>query len=124
MWAIIAALATALLIKIFVLDFMIAIGYSMAPAIKPGSAIIVSKIHYGFRVPGSASYLVTWREPREGDILVFYTPWGDIAVKRCVEVLAGKRFYAWGDNDAHSYDSRNYGAIEFEKVIGRVLGVR
>jgi signal peptidase I len=122
--AIIAAIAVTLVIKVFVLDFMIADGYSMAPAIRPGSIIVVCRIFYGIKLPGSSSYLVRWRDPREGDVLVFHTPPGEVAVKRCVQIFPGGRFYARGDNAFHSYDSRNYGAVEFDKILGRVLGVR
>jgi len=56
--------------------------------------------------------------------VVFYTPLGDIAVKRFAEIVPGGMFYALGDNASQSYDSRNYGPVPKDNIIGRVLGVR
>jgi len=122
--AIIAALITALLLKVFVFDFMVAEGSSMQPAINPGRILLVYKLHYGIRLPGSGTYLLRWATPAEGDIVVFVTPLGEIAVKRCTEILPNNYFYALGDNASQSYDSRAYGPVPMDNIIGRVLGVR
>ena len=122
--AIILAFIAALLLKFFILDFMIAEGHSMIPAIKPGTVLLVCKVFYGFRLPFSGSYLFRWRVPHKGDVVVFYTPLGEIAVKRCGEVFSGRMFYALGDNEAQSYDSRSYGPVPDDNIIGRVLGIK
>ena len=122
--AIIGAFIAALVMKFFFLDIMIAEGYSMAPAIKPGRILLVCKVFYGIRLPGSGTYLVHWGALREGDVIVFYTPLGDIAVKRCGEIFPEATFYALGDNDSQSYDSRNYGPVHKNNVIGKVLGIK
>ena len=122
--AILMAFIAALIIKFFVLDFMIAEGYSMTPAIRPGMILLVCRVAYGFRLPGAKSYLIRWRVPSIGDIVVFRTPLGDIAVKRFAEIVPGGMFYALGDNASQSYDSRNYGPVPKDNIIGRVLGVR
>ncbi|MDR0512819.1 MAG: S26 family signal peptidase [Treponema sp.] len=122
--AILLALIAALLIKIFVLDFMIADGYSMSPAIRPGAVLFVCRVFYGIRLPSTGEYLIKWRMPRIGEVVVFYTPMGDVAVKRLGRILPGGMFYALGDNAPQSYDSRNYGPVPKRNIIGRVLGVR
>ena len=122
--AVMGAIFASLLMKFFILDFMIAEGNSMIPTIKPGAILVVCKVSYGIRLPGSPGYLFQWRTPREGDVVVFYTPMGEIAVKRCGEILADGVFYAFGDNSSHSYDSRNYGPISKNHIIGRVLGIK
>jgi len=122
--AIIGAFITALLMKIFLLDFMITEGHSMVPAIKPGAILIVCKVFYGIKVPGSLKYLVHWRQPRKGDVVVFFTPLGEIAVKRCMDITDGNQFYAIGDNEAESYDSRNYGPVSNDSIIGKALGIK
>jgi len=122
--AIILAFIVALLVKIFVLDIMVAEGYSMTPAIEPGTILLVCQVYYGLRQPFSGTYLARWRVPQTGDVVVFFTPFGEIAVKRCVEILPGGMFYALGDNADQSYDSRNYGPVSFNNIIGRVLGIR
>ena len=122
--AILLAFIAALFIKIFILDFMIAEGYSMVPAIEPGAILVVCRVSYGFRLPGARTYLIQWRTPRIGDVVVFYTPTGKIAVKRLANIKPGEMFYALGDNAPQSYDSRNYGPVPKANIIGRVLGVR
>jgi signal peptidase I len=119
--AIIGAFAIALAMKFFILDFMIAEGDSMAPSIKPGAILLVCKIFYGIKLPGTQSYILQWKIPKEGDIVVFYTPLGETAVKRCGKSPEEGFFYALGDNSSHSYDSRNYGSVSNNSVIGRVL---
>ena len=122
--AILLAFLAALFIKFFVLDFMVAEGYSMTPVIMPGTILIVCRIAYGIRLPGASGLLVNWRNPGIGDVVVFYTPTGEIAVKRFAQILPGGMFYALGDNADQSYDSRNYGPVPKDNIIGRVLGVR
>ena len=122
--AIIGALFAALLLKLFILDFMIAEGNSMLPSIKPGTILAVCKASYGIRLPGTDFYLLQWGVPRKGDVIVFYTPLGEVAVKRCGEILSDDAFYAFGDNSTHSYDSRNYGPIPKNQVIGKVLRIK
>lgn len=96
----------------------------MAPAIKPGSLLLVCKVYYGIRLPGSGNYVRRWRTPKSGDVVVFYTPLGEIAVKRCGELLPEGDFYALGDNESQSYDSRNYGPVPYRNIIGKVLGAK
>ena len=121
--AVTGAFMVALLIRFFILDFMVVEGYSMAPAIKPGTIVVVCKIYYGLKLPGSGAYSIMWRAPRAGDVVVFYTPLGEIAVKRCSVVFNGS-FYALGDNGSQSYDSRDYGPVPFDNIIGKVLEFR
>ena len=122
--AIIGAFITALIVKIFVIDFMIAEGHSMFPIIKPGKILPVCKTYYGVRLPGSLNYIIQWKTPKEGDVVVFYTPYGDIAVKRCGEILPGGLFLALGDNSPQSFDSRSYGPVPYKNIIGKVLGIK
>ena len=122
--AILGAFLASLVMKIFILDFMIAEGNSMLPSIKPGTILPVCKVSYGLRLPGTFGYLLQWGTPKNGDVVVFYTPMSEIAVKRCGESFAENMFYAYGDNSSQSYDSRNYGPIPKNHIIGRVLGIK
>jgi signal peptidase I len=114
------AFACALIIKLFLLDLMITQGRSMLPTITPGSVLVVNKAAYGVRLPGLDKYLLRWAAPHPGEIVVFYTPMGEIAVKRCSLVNAEGQFYAMGDNDTESFDSRSYGYIPQNQILGRV----
>lgn len=118
--AIFLAFACALIIKLFLLDLMITQGRSMLPTITPGSVLVVNKAAYGVRVPCLGTYLLRWAAPLPGDIVVFYTPLGEIAVKRCSSVNAEGQFFAMGDNDTESFDSRSYGFIPQNQILGRV----
>jgi len=122
--AILGAFIAALVIKFFFLDIMIAEGHSMVPVIKPGAILLICKVYYGMKLPGSGAYLARWAMPKAGDVVVFYTPLGEIAVKRCGEILEGNEFFALGDNGPLSYDSRNYGPVPFNHIIGKVLGIK
>ena len=121
--AIACAMAAALVMKLFLFDFVIAEGHSMSPVIEPGKILLVYKLAYGFRLPGAEKYLVRWAYPSDGDIVVFYTPLGETAVKRS-GWLSGGDFYALGDNSLQSYDSRSYGPVPADNIIGRVMGIK
>jgi len=117
------AITAALFLRVFVFDFIIAEGHSMEPSIHDGAVLIISRLRYGLRFPRRDSgrqYLTRWALPRTGEILIFYTPEGDLAVKRCVRT-EGMYFYAEGDNSLASYDSRAYGPVPLENIIGKVL---
>jgi signal peptidase I len=119
-WACVAAL----LMKFLLFDFMITDGQSMLPAIKPGAVLVVARTAYGFRLPGSGNYLLRWSKPKAGDVVVFFTPRGDTAVKRCGALIGDDTFFALGDNGRESYDSRFYGPVPVNHIIGKVLGVK
>jgi signal peptidase I len=120
--AILGAFFTAMILKSFVFDFMIAEGHSMTPAIPSGSVLLVSRIAYGLRLPWTDRYLFRWANPHVGEVIVFYTPQGSTAVKRCAALTGRDTFIALGDNGAASLDSRSYGAVSFDHIIGKVLG--
>jgi signal peptidase I len=120
--AVILALAIVFIFKLFFFDFIIAQGDSMEPAIKNGSVLIVSRLRYGIRLPWRQNYLFRWAKPREGEVVVFYTPAGELAVKRCTSLTEFGGFLAQGDNSLASYDSRAYGPVSSDNIIGKVLG--
>ena len=122
--AVFLALAFAFVLKLFFFDFIIAQGNSMEPAIKNGSILAVSRLKYGVRLPWRQKYLFRWAQPKEGDVVVFYTPTGELAVKRCTGITEWGSFYAQGDNALASYDSRSYGPVSSDNIIGKVLGIR
>jgi len=66
--------------------------------------------------------LFRWAQPKVGEVVVFYTPSGEMAVKRCTIAEENGLFFAEGDNSLASYDSRAYGPVLADKIIGKVLG--
>ena len=121
-----AALAfiCAMVIKLVFVDLMITQGRSMLPTLQPGSLLVVNKAAYGFRVPGLGIYLVHWSSPRPGDLLVFYTPLGERAVKRCYSINEKGDFFVMGDNDLESFDSRSYGLVTLDHILGKVVAFK
>lgn len=122
--AIAMAFAAVLFVKLFLFDLMITQGRSMLPAIEPGSVLLVNKAAYGIRLPGLGIYLFRWSRPGKGDMVVFYTPLGERVVKRCSDVDHDGTFFALGDNDLESFDSRSYGSISFDHLLGKVVAVK
>ena len=122
--AILSAFAAAIIIKLFLFDFVFADGISMEPAIRNGSVLVVNRLRYGFRFPGRPGYVVKWAAPRQGDVVVFYTPSGNMAVKRLGALTERGDFIAKGDNSLQSLDSRSYGPVPADRIIGKVLGKR
>jgi signal peptidase I len=120
--AVLWAFLAAIIIKLFLLDFIIAEGNSMEPAIHSGSVLVVNRMQYGLRFPGQQGYLVRWAAPKQGEVVVFYAPSGNIAVKRCGGGEREGVFMAQGDNSLRSYDSRSYGPVSADATIGKVLG--
>jgi len=115
------AIAAALILRLVFFDFIVAQGHSMEPAIQDGKVLVISRLRYGIRFSWQQEYLVNWAQPKVGEVVVFYTPAGELAVKRCVSV-EGKNFHAEGDNALASYDSRAYGPVPVGNIIGKVLG--
>jgi signal peptidase I len=121
--AILGAFVCALVLKLFFFDFILAEGRSMSPAIETGRLLLVNKISYGFQLPFGLGYLARWAEPAAGDVVVFWTPYGNLAVKRCAGG-GGGTFVAVGDNHDHSFDSRAYGPVSTDCIVGKVAGVK
>ncbi|MFF1905248.1 nickel-type superoxide dismutase maturation protease [Kitasatospora sp. NPDC058218] len=81
-------------------------GPSMVPTLREGDQLLV---RYGARIrPGA---VVVFRHPFQQDLLV---------VKRAVERRA-KGWWLLSDNRPVDSDSRSYGAVPDELVLGRVL---
>jgi signal peptidase I len=118
------AFLVALLMKVFLFDFVIADGRSMVPTIHPGTVLVVNRLAYGIRFPGTQKYLLRWSLPKTGEVVIFLTPQGQTAVKRCGTVVGQEAFFALGDNSLESYDSRSYGPVPADSVVGKVMGVK
>ncbi|MEM7411706.1 MAG: signal peptidase I [Myxococcota bacterium] len=66
-----AAIAIALGIRVFVVEpFRIPSG-SMLPTLYIGDHLFVNKFVYGARIPGTDLRLPAWRDPRRGEVVVF-----------------------------------------------------
>jgi nickel-type superoxide dismutase maturation protease len=82
----------------------------MAPALRPGDRVVVQQWSW------------SWR-PSVGDMVVFKEPDRHLtfAVKRVVRVEADGRLAVLGDNTNVSRDSREFGPVARDLVVGRVI---
>jgi len=82
-------------------------GHSMEPSIKNGQKVLVSSIPYFFSKP-KCSDIVAFRKIEK------------VFVKRIIKISEGKYFLK-GDNEKDSFDSREFGWIERENFIGKLI---
>lgn len=80
----------------------------MEPQIKNGETVLVSKFPYWFK------------SPRINDIVAFKDSVGKILVKRIIKIQNGK-YSVLGDNKKDSLDSRQFGDITKDKIIGEII---
>ena len=117
----VAALAAALVLRVFVFDVFRVEGHSMEPSLSPGNILLVNKAAYGLRNPVDGDYFLLWAFPQKEDILVYRDPrGGDFRIKRCVEVTPAGVFVR-GDNAGLSVDSRVQGCVPVECIAGKVI---
>lgn len=148
-----------LLISLLILttvDIVAVSGESMEPTIASGERLLVLRSAYGLRLPPGRDYLLIWREPERGDIVLFINPIdGSPVVKRCVGLpgdalifeeqsvrlegitypiegrelselrnythLPPGHYFLVGDNSTSSRDSRHYGFVSVDRLLGKVL---
>jgi nickel-type superoxide dismutase maturation protease len=82
---------------------------SMEPSIGEGEYVVINRL----------AYLL--RKPRPGDIVVVRHPKEErFLIKRIAEVEAGG-FIVVGDNEEYSIDSRQFGPVSRDMIVGKVL---
>ncbi len=80
----------------------------MEPQIKNGNTVLISGIFYLFR------------KPKVNDIIAFKNFDGKILIKRIRKEENGN-FFIQGDNNKDSLDSRNFGMISKDKILGKIF---
>lgn len=82
----------------------------MTPALSPGERVFVNQAAYW------------WRRPRSGDLVVLRDPRrpGRLLVKRIDGASEGGGFLVRGDNPRASTDSREFGPVPRELILGKV----
>ncbi len=84
-------------------------GRSMVPLLKPGEEVLVDGCAY------------RGRRPEPGDLVVARHPARDLKlVKRVVAVREDGACLLSGDNPRESSDSRQFGAVPLDHILGRV----
>ena len=85
-------------------------GESMAPAHSPGERVFVNKVAYWFSKPQPGD-LVVLRDPRQPDRLL---------LKRIDRPAGDDGWLVLGDNERASTDSRTFGPVGRELILGKV----
>lgn len=85
------------------------IGDSMAPTLRAGESILVNRLAY------------VLKKPFKGDIVAFYDPRDKKVLIKRVTKIEENRYFVQGDNKNSSTDSRVFGMIGKQEIIGKVL---
>jgi len=84
-------------------------GFSMLPELQPGDEILFNPKAYRHKLP------------KVGDIVVARHPYqAKQIIKRVALVLEDGSCFLTGDNPEASTDSRSYGFISLDKILGKV----
>lgn len=85
-YSIFIAVIIASSFKSAIADWNIVPTGSMKPTIVEGDRIFINKLAYDLKIPYTTWHIAEWRNPRRGDIVVFYSP---IDGKRLVKRVVG-----------------------------------
>ena len=83
-------------------------GTSMVPLLKPGDEVLIDLNAYA------------QHPPYVNDVVVAQHPYRDIKLIKRVIALEDGRCFLKGDNALESTDSRTFGAVKPEQILGRV----
>ena len=87
-------------------------GDSMAPTLRPEDHVLIDPACYS-RGTARVGDVVLARHPLQTDVLL---------VKRVASIDATGRVFVIGDNLNESSDSRSFGSLRTDAVIGKVIG--
>ena len=106
-----AVLGVAIGAQLFLVTPWAVAGRSMRPTLEPGDHLLVDR------------WTLTHRAPRIGELVLLLGPDGRPMCKRVARPPRGAaagRIWVLGDNPADSSDSREFGAVQRERLLGRV----
>jgi len=117
----------AFFMRFFVIDAAIVEGKSMLPHYKNGEVVLILRAAYGFRGL-SGSYRVKWKKPSRGDVVAAISPLHqELVIKRIGEVHfdgISSWYFLIGDNAIESIDSRDFGPVPLDSILGKVIPQR
>lgn len=86
-------------------------GNSMLPLLSPGDEVLIDPAAY-HATPPQAGDLVIAQHPLQPDVRL---------VKRIESVIPGPQYVLKGDNPTESTDSRMFGTVSAQHIIGKVV---
>jgi len=124
---ILLVVVAAVLVRLFILDAAIVEGKSMLPRYRNGEVVLILKAEYGIR-GFFGGYALRWGHPRPGDVVAAVRPDSkEMVIKRIGEVRGDRsspEYFLIGDNGIESIDSRDFGLVPLNAIIGKVLPQR
>jgi len=127
MITILVVIFMAFLVRFFLLDAAVVEGKSMLPHYRNGQVVLILKAAYGIRGL-NGNYWMQWRQPTTGEVVAAISPVShEIILKEIGEVRReGKElaYFLIGYNPIESIDSRDFGLIRFDSIIGKVIPQR
>lgn len=132
----------ALFLKTFVIDVVVIQSSSMEPTLIPGDIVLVDKLgitlnfNQTFNSAFSLKKIFHKRYIKSGDVVIFKPPgFENYLVKRVIGYIGdnnkihkgntentGRNFYfTLGDNLSNSFDSRYFGAIQEQQILGNAV---
>lgn len=81
----------------------------MLPTLKEGEYVVAEKISYKFR------------KPRVNEIVVAKSPEGGKKLIKRIVAKIGDQYKIEGDNKTESTDSRHFGLINREDIVGKAF---
>lgn len=105
----------------------------MLPGLKESDLVFVFKAAYGLKNPWGG-YFLRWSEPQEKQIVAAVRPdSAAVFIKRVDSVVriegwgsfdgAEKAYILLGDNKYESIDSREFGPVPMNNILGRVFSL-
>ena len=126
-------LVLAIFARTFLIQGLVVSSISMEPTLVPGDHVIVDRL--SAKLPRRR--LLPTRPLRRGDVIVLRSPADSrtLLLKRCaavpgevVETNAGEtltlpagQYWVLGDNLDQSFDSRAFGPVEEDSILGRAM---
>lgn len=111
------------IIRIFVFSAVRVSGISMLPTLQDKQIIFVNKMAYWKNAPQNGDIVIV-REPIDNIQVVkriVGTPGATITIEDKTFMLKEDEYCIEGDNRDNSIDSRVYGPIRSERIIGKVI---
>lgn len=108
---------------------------SMVPVVAEGDMVLVSKLYYGIRVPGSGAMILEWNKPKKGDLVVAISA-GEppVDLLRRIDAVPGDKvklpdgkeavlkpneFFVRAEQSEGVMDSRQFGPVLRRSIIGK-----
>lgn len=119
-------LAGAILATVFILRYFFPVvavhGLSMSPTYKDGELLICTRVHVASDIHTGDVVVASGMPGLDRTVIkrVAACPLESVEIEGTVYQMRENEYLLIGDNLAHSYDGRNYGAVGLEHIILKV----